>query len=193
MLNIQIYPKNSKLNNEVYKMPWRHDATCYNFHGPDVFIPDDEIDEKITDPMDVDTLVVTADLEDYGFIAKMKNLRQIYLYNAKNLTNLSFMEELIYLRQVCIMHSKVRCLDGLDALLINKNKAIDSGIDDFQARITYGIEGIFIHSDESSVRLTSLHDYGVYIGEMNINLYTGESSDLADEQIEQLTNILCHV
>ena len=171
MTNIQIYPKDSKLNNEMYKMPWRHDATCYNFRKPEVFISDDEM---ITNPMDVETLVVTADLNDYRFIAKMKNLRQLYLYNAKNLTNLSFMEELIYLRQICIMHSEVRCLDGLDVLLSNKKMAIDSNTDEFQARITYGIEGIYIHSDESSVRLTSVYDYGVYIGELNINLYTGD-------------------
>ncbi len=175
MLNIQIYPKDSKRNIEMYKMPWRHDATCFNFHKPELLIPDDEIDEIITNPMDVETIVVTSDLKDYGFIAKMKNLRQLYLYNAKNLSNLAFMEELIYLRQICIMHSKVRCLDGLDALLSNKKKAIDSDTDDFHARIAYGIEGIYIHSDESSVRLISIYDYGVYIGELNLNLYTGDS------------------
>ena len=75
MSYVQIYPKDAKRNNEAYLMPWESDAICYNFHVPEVFIPDDAIEEMITDPLKVETLVVTADLKDYDFIEKMKNLR----------------------------------------------------------------------------------------------------------------------
>ncbi len=177
MSYIQIYPKDSKLNNEGYGMPWNSDGVCYNFNEPEVFIPDDSIDELIPNPLDVETLVVTSDLKDYGFIEKMKNLRQLYLYNARNFWDLSIIKDLIYLRQICILHSEVLCIDGLDDLLRNKKEAIDSNSNDLHARITYGIEGIFIHSDESGCRLTSIYDYGVYIGELDITLYTGGQTE----------------
>lgn len=173
MSNILIYPKGSKLNNEAYMMPWSSDAVCFNFNEPEVFIPDDTIDEMITDPLDVETLVVTSDLKDYGFISKMKNLTQIYLYNAREFWNLSLIKDLVNLRQICIMHSKVICLDGLNTLLENKKKLIELASNDFGAKIAYGIEGIRIHSDESTLRLTSIYNYGVRIGEMKLDLYTG--------------------
>ena len=177
MSYVQIFPQGKKLNNEAYMMPWKSDAACYNFIEPDVFIPDDAIDEMIKDPLDVETLVVTADLEDYSFISKMKNLTQLYLYNAKEFWNLSIIKELVNLRQICIVHSKVICLDGLNDLLINKKKLIDAASNDFGARTTYGIEGIYIHSDVSSLRLTSIYTWGVYIGELDLNLYTGTNPE----------------
>ncbi len=173
MSYIQIYPKGTKLNNEAYMMPWRSDAICYNFNAPEIFVPDDAIDEMIRDPLDVETLVVTADLKDYGFVSEMKNLTQLYLYNAREFWNLNIIRDLVNLRQICIMHSKVICLDGLEMLLENKKKLIDLASNDFGARIGYGIEGIRIHSDESTLRLTSIYNYGVRIGEMMLDLYTG--------------------
>ena len=183
---IQIYPKDSKLNNEAYRMPWESDAICYNFNEPEVFIPDDSIIEMIKDPMDVETLVVTADLKDYGFIEKMKNLKQLYLYNAGNFRDLSVIKDLIYLRQICILHSEVLCIDGLEELIRNKKEAIDLGTNDLDARTTYGIEGIFIHSDESELRLTSIDNCGVYIGELNIILHTGSQTD--DSSKDEITD-----
>ncbi len=174
---IQIYPKDSKPNNEAYMMPWESDAICYNFNEPEVFIPDDSIDEMIKDPMDVETLVVTADLKDYRFIEKMKNLKQLYLYNAGNFWDLSVIKDLIYLSQICILHSEVLCLDGLDELLRNKKKAADTASNDLLTGTLYGIEGVFIHSDESRLRLKSIYDYGVYIGELNLILYTGGQTE----------------
>ena len=142
MSYIQILPANSNPKDEIYPMPWRSDACCYNFHTPKIFIPDDSIREMITDPLEVETLVVTSDLKDYSFISEMKNLTQLYIYNAKHLWNISFLRELVKLSQICIMNSKVICLDGLNALLVNKKKASKAMSDDFNARITYGIEGI---------------------------------------------------
>ena len=157
MSYIQIFPKDSQIENEAYPMPWRSNACCYNFHTPKIFIPDDRISEMITDPLDVETLVVTSDLEDYSFISDMKNLTQLYLYNARHLWDISIFKELVKLSQICIMNSKVICLDGLNALLVNKKKASESMSDDFNARITYGIEGIYIHSDESDHRITHIY------------------------------------
>ena len=158
-------------------MPWRSDAICFNFNAPDIFITDDAIDEMITEPLDVETLVVTADLEDYSFISKMKNLSQLYLYNASKFWNLSIIGELVNLRQICILHSRVICLDGLNTLLENKKKMIDAASNDDGARIAYGMEGVCIRSDESSLRLTSIYTHGVYIGELYLDLYTGDPSE----------------
>ena len=77
MSYIQIYPKESQIENEAYPMPWRSDGYCYNFHTPKIFIPDDSISKMITDPLEVETLVVTSDLKDYSFISEMKNLTQL--------------------------------------------------------------------------------------------------------------------
>ena len=187
MSYIQIYPKESQIENEAYPMPWRSDACCYNFHTPEIFIPDDRINDMITDPLDEETLVVTSDLEDYSFISDMKNLTQLYLYNARHLWDISIFKELVKLRQICIMNSKVICLDGLNALLVNKKKASKAMSDDFNARITYGIEGIYIHSDESDQRITHIYTYGIYIGELDIHPYRGVCFDPPEE--EDIENI----
>ncbi len=54
MSSIQIFPKDAQIENIAYPMPWRSDAYCYNFHTPKIFIPDDRINEMITDPLDVE-------------------------------------------------------------------------------------------------------------------------------------------
>ena len=169
MSYIQILPTNSNPKDEIYPMPWRSDAYCYNFNIPKIFIPDDRIGEMITDPLDVETLVVTSDLEDYGFISEMKNLTQLYLYNCCKLCDSVFLEELVNLRQILIAHSRLADLKSLETLILNKKKAYENADNDFEARMTYGVEGIYIHSSKSEIEQHILNRQGVYIGELIIN------------------------
>lgn len=169
MSYIQILPKDSQIENEAYPMPWRSDGYCYNFHTPEIFIPDDSIREMITDPPEVETLVVTSDLNDYGFISEMENLTQLYLYCCHHLCDMAFLEKLVKLQQIVIAHSTIADLASLDMLLINKKKAYENAVDDFEARMTYGVEGIYIHSRRRMIEKRILDKHGVYIGELIIN------------------------
>ncbi len=168
MSYIQILPKESKNENVAYPMPWRSDAYCYNFHTPEIFIPDDSICEMITDPLEVETLVVTSDLTDYGFISEMENLTQLYLYNCRQLYDLNFLEKLVKLRQILIAHSDIAELKSLDVLFCNKKNAYENSANDFEARMTYGVEGIYIHSRKRGIEQSILNRHGVYIGELII-------------------------
>ena len=169
MSYIQILPRDSEIENEAYPMPWRSDAYCYNFHIPEVFISDDRMGEMITDPLEVETLVATSDLEDYDFISEMKNLTQLYLYNCRRLCNPDFLEELVKLRQILIAHSGITDLKSLDTLILNKKKAYENATNDFEARMTYGVEGIYIHSRNRRIEQQIMNKHGVYIGELIIN------------------------
>lgn len=169
MSYIQIYPKESQIENEAYPMPWRSDACCYNFHTPKIFIPDDSISEMITDPLDVETLVVTSDLKDYGFISEMENLTQLYLYQSRQIYDLGFLEKLVKLSQILIAHSSISDLKSLATLILNKKKAYETAANDFEARMTYGVEGIYIHSRNRRIEQQIMNKHGVYIGELIIN------------------------
>lgn len=169
MSYIHISSKDQEIENKAYPMPWRSDAYCYNFHTPKIFIPDDRINEMITDPLEVETLVVTSDLEDYGFISEMKNLTQLYLYNCRRLRDPTFLEELIKLRQILIAHSDIADLKSLEALILNKRKAYENATNDFEARMTYGAEGIYIQSQRRMIEQQILNKHSVYIGELIIN------------------------
>lgn len=68
----------------AYGFPWRYDATCYNFKAPDELILASEVG-NIINPLDIEVLVIKCDLEDYSFISKMKNLRQLYVYCGENI------------------------------------------------------------------------------------------------------------
>ncbi len=166
---IQILPANRIPSDEIYPMPWRSDAYCYNFRTPKIFIPDDSISEMITDPLDVETLVVTSDLKDYGFISEMENLAQLYLYQSRQIYDLGFLEELVNLRQILIAHSGITDLKSLDTLILNKKKAYENATNDFEARMTYGVEGIYIHSRNRRIEQQIMNKHGVYIGELIIN------------------------
>ena len=42
-----------------YGLPWRYDATCYNFHGPEETVLDKEI-EALKDKTEIETLVKSS-------------------------------------------------------------------------------------------------------------------------------------
>lgn len=82
-----------------YGFPWEHDATCYNFRRPEEIILAKNI-RDIENKADIQTLVIGYKLEDYGFIAEMKNLRQLYIYDGSNIYDLAFVENLVSLKQL---------------------------------------------------------------------------------------------
>lgn len=142
----------------------------------------------IADPLEAEALVVTSDLEDYGFISEMRNLTQLYLYKARHLRELSFLEGLVKLRQICIIHSKVTCLDGLYGLLSNKKKEYERTRKDLEARIAYGTEGIYIHADHPDTWVAFLDTCGIYVGELSINLKLGSRKKDCLQIIEGFTS-----
>ena len=182
MLRIHIYPAGEKPKGKYYSFPWRSDAICYNFHVPKIMVPDDRIEEMITDPLEVETLVVTADLEDYDFISKMENLTQIYLYDARHLEDLSAIENLVKLSQLMIMHSRISCMDGIDSLLINKKRALDASKKDLRAFLTYGMEGVYIHADDPEIVFDSWYTWGVPVAEFMVCLAKNDPEDESDLQ-----------
>ncbi len=162
MKSILIAKAKTKLNNEIYALPWKYDSSCFNFHEPDILIPDTEID-IITDQEDICTLAVKADLKDYSFIAGMKNLSQLYLYKARHLKDLSFLENLIRLDQICIVHSKVTSLECLDRLLVNKRKKYE------ETGASTGMSGIYIHSELPEIAEIPVDKHKMHVAEIIIN------------------------
>ncbi len=181
MSGIHIYPAGTTTDGRIYRFPWRSDAICYNFRVPEIMVPDDRIEEMITDPLDVETLVVTSDLENYDFISGMKNLKQLYLYKAYHLEHLFMIKDLVKLRQVMVAHGRISCMDSVDSFLVNKKKALDASPDDPEARITYGVEGFYIHADDPELRIDSW-DMGVHVGEFTVYLAKNDPENESDLQ-----------
>lgn len=79
-------------------IPWVQTAHAYNMKVPDVFIaPEDlcdhELMEKIMSFHIVGCYVLTS-LDDYSFLANLKEARDIFIAEAINLNNLSFLSTL---------------------------------------------------------------------------------------------------
>ena len=171
MRKLLISKRKTNIEKEWFAMPWQYDATCFNFNSPDELIPDDEID-AIGDPLEIENLVIKSDLKDYSFIKEMKNLRQLYLYNAYHLSNLSFLEELVNLKQICIVRSTVTSLDSINKLFGNKKSAFDRDEKDenykFKGELNwkYWIDGLYIHSSKQGIKQSSLLKQGIGLGEL---------------------------
>ena len=149
-----------------YGLPWKHDAICFNFRGPEELILADNLDD-LGDLSEIETLVIGCELDDYSFIAGMTNLQQLYIYTAANMSSLDFVESLIKLRQMYVANSHVASLESLVKLLSEKKRLLDEQ-NDIHNRIAYIIEGICIESDvdlDGKELLTS----GVYMSELIIN------------------------
>lgn len=134
--------------NRLYMLPWSKDSTCFNFKAPERHFFPDKISE-IKRPSFVETLVIACDLDDYSFISRMKNLTQLYIYSGNNLFELSFLEHLVKLNQLCIMNSHVKSLDSLKKLIEKKYELYDSAPqkEKTKAQFAYEFEGICIETD----------------------------------------------
>lgn len=145
MLSILVDEKIVDLKECAYGFPWHHDANCFNFKAPTEFILSENIN-NIANPLDVTTLVLGCDMDDYGFISKMSNLRQLYIYAGSNLVDLDFIRELTNLNQICIKESRISSLNALVEMLNAKKNIIENlqGID----KILFYMEAICIKSSE---------------------------------------------
>lgn len=132
----------------AYGLPWSSTATCLNFNVPTKTITSYD---QIKRPKRIETLVINTELKDYEFIRKMENLTQLYIYRGANIADLSFLKNLVKIRQLCLIGLRVESLKELTDLINDKYaiyKEYDtSPYEETIARLTYGFEGIYIQSD----------------------------------------------
>ncbi len=137
---------NDTLEKQSFWMPWDSDATCYNFKFPEETILPDKLD-TIEDKYAVKTLVIKCDLPDYRFISEMKNLTQLYIYTGNNISDLSFLEDLVKLQQILIVGTHIASLESLVKLIKAKKKLYDEMPDNSMQKIFIKIDGVCIQSD----------------------------------------------
>ncbi len=166
MKRILIDNKQEDLKQIAYSIPWKSDTVCFNFKHPETLVLDSEI-EELQDEENVETLVIGCKLLDYSFISKMNNLRQLYIYSGENVYDLNFIENLVYLQQICICNSHVESLQPIANLIKNK-KEKHANSKDFKTKLECDIEGIYIETDRYSVNEEELDFSGIYIGEIKI-------------------------
>ncbi|KIC05448.1 hypothetical protein LRN_1729 [Ligilactobacillus ruminis DPC 6832] len=147
---LRILIDTDKRLDKSYPLPWKSDATCFNFKAPEMVIYPENTIEKITEPEDVESLVIACDLTDYKFISEMVNLTHLYIYSAENIKDLDFLKNLSKIRQLYLGNINVESLEGLVELIELKDqkyKEIEE-VNDLEGRLTYGFEGIYIQSNK---------------------------------------------
>lgn len=149
-----------------FGFPWHHDATCYNFDMPNESIVASEIDE-IKKKDNIETLVIGCDLDDYGFLMDLCNLRQLYIYSGSNIHNLNFVRNLSKLRQLYITNSHVESLEPV-VDLVKVRKGLYDSEEDVEKRLFLSIEGICIDSD-CELDGSSLVAFDGFVSEILIN------------------------
>ena len=166
---MRILIDDKEIENRAYIMPWYNDGTCFNFKSPDTQIHPERVND-IENPLSVTTLVIECDLKDYSFISQMKNLTQLYIYTGTNITDLSFVEGLEKLKQLCILNSHIASLESLKKLIERKYE-IYEGIskDKIMERLKYRFEGICIQSDAYDSDGTELVKSEICVDDIRIN------------------------
>ncbi len=129
-----------------YGLPWDNDTACYNFRAPDEFICAKDAC-GIGGRDEIETLVTACELPDYSFVSDMVNLRQLYIYQGGSITDISFIEGLLYLRQLMIDRSHIESLAPL-ARLIGEKTRLYRAKPDLDGILKYKFEGIYIQSDK---------------------------------------------
>lgn len=155
--------------NVAYPLPWKSTATCFNFKAPTIVV---ESASEINSPKDVKTIVIESDLEEYSFIREMVNLEQLYIYNGMNVTDILFLNNLIKLKQLCLVGAQIKNLSELRVLIDKKSELYKGGAEkspkeEFRLRCTYAFEGLYLQSD----------------------LYEGDGSELITTEISRGDNI----
>jgi len=138
----------------AYLLPWGSSQPDFNFRVPEKCILPENITKEIKRPSYVTTLVIDCPLDDYGFIRRMKNLQQLYIYDGETLDDISFLEGLTKLRQLCILGSHISSLDSIKKLILAKDELYKVGIEECpgpfeetRIRFMYGFEAICITTD----------------------------------------------
>ncbi|MGN0385132.1 MAG: hypothetical protein ACI4EX_04540 [Lachnospiraceae bacterium] len=149
----------------AYRFPWDHDSHCYNFKMPTELVLNTEIN-SISDPLEVETLVIGCDLNDYTFISKMENLKQLYLYAGEKIENLEFIHGLVNLNQLYISESKIKRLDELVDLM-KKQKLLLENLEGMN-RVLFGFDAICVNSSEE-LNGKDLLEAGLFVSEIIVN------------------------
>ncbi len=132
-----------------YGLPWRYDSTCFNFRFPEETVHPDDID-KITDSSDIDALVICCGLSDYSFISDMTNLTHLYIYSGENITDLSFIENLVHLRHLLAAGTHITSVEPLLKLTAEKSRLLAAARekdDRLRAYLDYAFEAVCLQSD----------------------------------------------
>lgn len=137
-----------KRKNIAYPLPWNSTGTCFNFRAPTRTVSPGYKPRK---PEAIKTLVINCELQNYDFIGKMENLEQLYIYDGRNIKELSFLRNLKKLRQLCLVGTEVDSIEDLLALIELKQKnyeeEVSSPKDEFFVRMKYYFEGIYFQSN----------------------------------------------
>lgn len=151
------------LQNLHYGLPWKYDATCFNFRPAKEQVHVSEIDS--IKKKDVESLIIGCDLEDYSFISDMTNLKQLYIYSGQNITELDFVKNLVNLTQLFIADSKVESVEGVVELLKKKARIIDEDPNPGR-RILRQIEAVCIETESEKVTEQELEAANPYFAEI---------------------------
>lgn len=184
------------IEHRAYPLPWDSDGTCYNFHEPDHEITSDELTE--IDASGVETLVIYRPLDDYSFITGMSNLTQLYIYDGSALTDLSFLEHLINLRQLCILGSHITSLEGLKELIATKDKIYKESIteatnpkEECIIRHKYALEGVCIQTDAFDCDPMDIYNDHICRNEIRVNTHlTSPASRMKINREERVNQLL---
>lgn len=166
MRRIMIEKNNVDIKNYSLGCPWRYDATAYNFKFPEEVVSVSDI-EKIDYWEDIQSLVIGCDLDNYDFIAKMTNLRQLYIYTGKNLQDISFLKNLSSLSHLYIADSHIESLNALKELITDQKRQFDAE-KDFHKKLFMVIDAVCVNSSYE-LDGNELLEPGAYITEVIVN------------------------
>lgn len=101
--SILITNRDTNIKNIAFPVPWHSDGDAFNMKIPSVSVNVSNYNnmkwiETLGNLEDITSLFIDCDLEetsDYEFIAKLSNLSQLYIYTAKNLSDISFIQNCI--------------------------------------------------------------------------------------------------
>lgn len=105
----------------AYPLPWEYDSNCYNFRCPEAVIRNADFDG--INRAAVRTLVIDCELRDYGFLSELPELRQLYIYTGRRISELSFLQGLLHLKQLVLADTQISSLEPLLALAAAKKSA----------------------------------------------------------------------
>lgn len=111
-----------------FQIPWIYDAYAYNMDNtlPDITINVTKDDWKtaLGNPEEIESLYIKADLvpQDYEIIGQMKNLKALYIYTARQLKDISFISNLLRLKELMISYSCIEDVTPIAQLRRKQNE-----------------------------------------------------------------------
>ena len=105
-----------------YPVPWDSTANAYNMKLPDVYLAKEDLhDESIVKKLEEFSVVgcyIFCALEDYSFLEKFPTLMDINIYEASNLTDLSFMKSI---KECVLLFVSKAHFKNLDEIIVKKD------------------------------------------------------------------------